>query len=205
MGVECIGVILNKVLRDKLDFVREYGGRGLRNLGVPLLGVLPLLPRLAKPNLTQVVDEIDGRWLHRPAPRAGDAGAGERIEKVIMGAMSANTISGYLSPGVLVILPGDRDDLLFSIIASAGVLNTPVACGIILTNKFTPNPHLLEMLRQTSIPVVETDEESFVVTTKINNMTVKTQPGDADKIPIIESLIRENIDLPALLEKLRQP
>ncbi|MDR1497911.1 MAG: AAA family ATPase [Puniceicoccales bacterium] len=203
MGVECIGVILNKVLREKLEFVREYGGKGLRSLGVPLLGVLPLLPRLAKPNLTQVVNEIDGRWLHRPTLRDDETGTGERIERVIMGAMSANTISGYFGPGVLLILPGDRDDLLFSIIASAGTLNTPVTCGIILTNKFTPNPQLLDMLRQTNIPVVETDEESFVVTTKINNMTVKTQPSDADKIPIIECLVRENIDLPTLLEKLR--
>jgi hypothetical protein len=34
-------------------------------------------------------------------------------------------------------------------------------------------------------------------------MTVKTQPEDSDKIPVIESLIRENINLPALLEKLK--
>ncbi|MDR2863856.1 MAG: AAA family ATPase [Puniceicoccales bacterium] len=197
MGVECIGVILNKVLPDKIEFIREYVGKGLARLGVPLLGVLPLRERLAKPNLAQIVQEIDGRWLHRPLQHAG-----ERIQKVIMGAMSANTISEYLGPGVLVIMPGDREDLLFSLIASAGVHNSTVACGIILTNNLHPNARLLEMLRQTSIPVVGTDAESFAVTTKINNMTVKTQPEDADKIPVIESLIQENIDLPALLKML---
>lgn len=197
MGVECIGVILNKVLPDKIDFVREYASKGLARLGVPLLGVLPLRERLAKPNLAQIVQEIDGRWLHRPLHHTG-----ERIQKVIMGAMSANSISEYLGSGVLVIMPGDREDLLFSMIASAGVLNAPVACGIILTNNLRPNARLLEMLRQTNIPVVGTEAEGFAVTTKINNMTVKTQPEDADKIPVIENLIRENIDLPALLKML---
>jgi hypothetical protein len=33
-------------------------------------------------------------------------------------------------------------------------------------------------------------------------MTVKTQPGDIDKITVIESLVRENTYLPALLKQL---
>lgn len=196
-GVECVGVILNKVLHDKIDYVREYAGRGLARLGVPLLGVLPLQESLAKPNLAQIVQEIDGQWLHRPH----DSG-GRRIQKVIMGAMSANSVSAYLGPGVLMILPGDREDLLYSIIASAGVKGNQVAQGLILTNNLQPHARLLEMLRQTNIPVVGTDAEGFAVTAKINNMTVKTQPEDADKIPVIEELIRENIDLKSLLKVL---
>jgi BioD-like phosphotransacetylase family protein len=204
MGVECIGVILNKVVREKMEFVREYASKGLARIGLPLLGVLPLRPRLAKPNLSQVVEEIDGHWLHRPASNETvPSGAGERIQKVVMGAMSANTILEHLGPGVLLILPGDREDLLFALIASVGLFNLPVACGIILTNDLAPNPRLLDMLRQTNIPVVGTEAESFAVTTKINNMTVKTQPEDSDKIPVIEGLIRENIDLHALLAKLK--
>jgi len=33
------------------------------------------------------------------------------------------------------------------------------------------------------------------VASKINLMTVKTQPSDSDKIPIIKNLISKNIDL----------
>ena len=38
-------------------------------------------------------------------------------------------------------------------------------------------------------------EDSYKVASKINNMTVKTQPSDEDKIPIIKDLITKNIDL----------
>jgi dethiobiotin synthetase len=206
MGVECIGVILNKVVSEKIDFVTEYVSKGLARIGLPLLGVLPLRARLAKPNLSQVVEEIDGHWLHRPKNTEKSLSeGGERIQKVVMGAMSANTILEHIGPGVLLILPGDREDLLFALVASVGLFSLPVACGIILTNDLRPNSRLLDMLRQTNIPVVGTEAESYAVTTKINSMTVKTQPEDADKIPVIESLVRDNINLPELLEKLKSP
>ncbi|MDR1816962.1 MAG: AAA family ATPase [Puniceicoccales bacterium] len=198
MGVECIGVILNKVLADKIEFVREYVGRGLRHLGVPLIGVLPLVSRLARPNLSQVVSEIDGRWVNFFHAERGS----DRVLKVIMGAMSANTIADHLGRGVLVILPGDRDDLLYALSAYASSSDDPVACGIILTNNLVPKQRILDMLAKARIPVVRTEAESFTVTAKINNMTVKTQPEDTDKIPHIERIVRDNIDLNGLLRRL---
>src|SRR5437868_1513985 len=40
-GVEIIGVILNKVMADKLDYVTEFARRGLKRKGLDLLGVVP--------------------------------------------------------------------------------------------------------------------------------------------------------------------
>ena len=55
------------------------------------------------------------------------------------------------------------------------------------------------MLHQTNIPVVITDDESYAVASKIVNMTIKTQPQDTDKIPIIKRLILDNVDLQKIL------
>ncbi|MDR3228329.1 MAG: AAA family ATPase [Puniceicoccales bacterium] len=201
-GVECAGVILNKVIPERAELVRDYAGRSLARIGVKLLGVLPLRCRLARPNLAQVVQEIGGEWLHRPERNADEPGGGERVKRVIMGAMSPISISSYLGEGVLFILPGDRDDLLYSIIASAGLQNGAVAGGIILTNSLLPHERVMNMLRQTDIHIIGTNAESFAVTTKINNMIVKTQPEDTDKITAIEQLIQDNIDLKDLLARL---
>ena len=46
------------------------------------------------------------------------------------------------------------------------------------------------------------EEESYNVTAKINRMTVKTQPNDSDKIPVIKSLIQENIEMSTLLKSI---
>jgi len=193
-GVEVIGAILNKVQPDKIDVVTEYAGKGLSRLGMPLLGVLPMEKQLTAPNLSQVVEEINGRWLN-----GREQGANERILRVVIGAMTARGVIDYLQPGVLIITPGDRDDIIFSAIASYGIARKKVVSGIILTRNILPHPKIMEMLAQTDIPVIIANEESYRVASRINSMTIKTQPQDADKIPIIKRLIQDNVDIDKIL------
>src|SRR5678816_3026414 len=40
-GVEIIGVIINKVLEEKVDYIADFARRGLKRKGLELLGVLP--------------------------------------------------------------------------------------------------------------------------------------------------------------------
>lgn len=192
-GVEVIGAILNKVLPEKLDYVRQYAGKGLERLGVPLLGVLPLQKQLTAPNLSQIVEEVDGRWIN-----GRETAQNERILRVVIGAMTAKGVIDYLHPGVLIITPGDRDDIIFSAIAAAGLAEKKAVSGIVLTRNILPHPKLMEMLAQTKIPCVICSEESYTVANRIHSMIVKTQPQDADKIPIIKDLVLDNVDLDAI-------
>ncbi|MET3872997.1 phosphotransacetylase family protein [Puniceicoccus vermicola] len=189
-GVEVIGAIINKVLPEKLDLIREYAGKGLERLGIPLLGCLPLRKRLQAPTFSQVVKEINGRWLN-----GAEHGMTERILRVVIGAMTAKGVVDYIQPGVLIITPGDREDVLFSAIASANISKKQVVSGIILTRNILPHPKLMDLISMTEIPVVICSEESYTVASKINNMTVKTQPTDEDKIPIIQEIVAEHTDM----------
>lgn len=190
IGVEVIGAIMNKALPEKVEEVSEYGAIALSRIGVPLLGVIPIEKQLSAPNLSQVVEEIGGRWLNGRIH-----GMNERVLRVVIGAMTAKGVVDYLQPGVLIITPGDREDILFSAIACSGISGKKVVSGIILTRNIPPHPKLMEMLAQTNIPVVITSDESYAVASKINSMTIKTQPQDVDKFPIINRLIQENVDL----------
>jgi len=192
-GVEVIGAILNKVETDKMSLVAEYAGIGLERLGVPLLGVLPIQKVLTAPNLSQIAEEIDGKWLN------GRRSARQRVQRVVVGAMTAKGIVDYIQPGVLIITPGDRDDIILAAISSGKLSGERTIAGIILTNDIPPHEKLLELLAQTDIPVIAAKEESYTITSKINNMTVKTQPQDTDKIPVIKSLITNHVDLKKLL------
>ena len=193
-GVEVIGAILNKVEADKIPQIAEYVGLGLARLGVPLLGLLPVQPMLSAPNLLQIAEEIGGRWLNARATAPT-----ERVSRVVVGAMTAKGIVDYLMPGTLIITPGDRDDIILAAISSARLFGQKTIAGLILTNDILPHEKLLELLAQTDIPVIAAREESYTITSKINSMTVKTQPQDTDKIPVIKQLIFEHVDLKKLL------
>lgn len=196
-GVPVVGAILNKVLPDKLEFVREYAGKGLENLGIPLLGVLPVQPRLTAPNMGQVVEELEAEWLN-----AKDTGATNRIEKVTVGAMTAKGIIEHFKPGCLIITPGDRDDIILSAAATTGLSNGNPVSGMILTHNIRPHPKLMDMLSKTDIPVALSSMDSYATASKIHSMTVKTQPHDTDKIPIIKKLVSDHVDLPLLKQLL---
>jgi BioD-like phosphotransacetylase family protein len=196
-GVEVIGAILNKVQPDKIELVRNYAGKGLERLGVPLLGIIPVREQLTAPNLSQIIEETKGRWINGEAN-----GSGERIHRIVVGAMAAKGIIDYFQPGVLVITPGDRDDVLLSAIASSGISGKKVVSGIILTRDILPHPKLMELLQHTQIPIAVCAEDSYAVASCIHSMTVKTQPQDIDKIPIIKELVMQNIDLKQIVSRI---
>lgn len=190
-GVEVIGAILNKVLPDKLEFIREYGGKGLRRLGIELLGVIPMVKELTAPNLQQIVEVTKGRWLN-----GEQRGKHARILNVIIGAMTAKVITDYFRPGVLVIVPGDREDVLFAAMSSQRFTSEQGGVsGLILTRNVLPTPKMMEFLRQTDLPVIICEDESYSIASKINGMTVKTQPEDSDKIPLIQRTIMDSINV----------
>lgn len=194
-GVECIGVILNKVVPEKMEKIRKYASIALERLGVPLLGMLPLEKSLSNPNLSQIVEETGASWL---VPLV--KGRSQRADHIIVGAMSAQRMFDCIRKNTLIITPGDREDLLFSLLAASGTADGPKISGIMLTNGLMPSERILSMLRQVGVPVAATDRECFETTRRISQMIVKTQPGDSDKVSTIETLIRENVDLDRILK-----
>jgi hypothetical protein len=151
---------------------------------------------LSEPNLPQIAEGVDGRWLN-----GRKAAAKQRVSRVVVGAMAANGIVDYLQPGTLIITPGDRDDIILAATATARLAGGSAIAGLVLTNNAPPHVKIAELLAQTDIPVIATKEESYTIASKIYGMTVKTQPQDTDKIPIIKKLITDHVDLKALLAR----
>src|SRR5665213_2470684 len=64
-GVEIIGVILNKVLPDKLDFITDFARRGLRRKGLELLGVVPYRGILSRATMDLIREELNAGILNQ--------------------------------------------------------------------------------------------------------------------------------------------
>lgn len=194
-GIPIVGVILNKVRPDKLEMVTEFNRIALDRMGIPLLGVMPEEKILASPALDQIVEEISGKWINGEVE-----GQSTRIKRVVIGAMSAQSLLDNLGPGILVITAGDQEDILLTAIAKAEVDGYSNIAGIIMTRAIEPGPRILELLRKTKIPVAITDKGSYLVTSLIHEMSVKTRPEDQDKIPLIQGMIQKHVDIGKLLE-----
>lgn len=90
-GVEIIGVILNKVLPEKVEFVTESARRGLKRKGLELLGVLPHLPILARPTVDSIREELRAESLN------GSQLGLRLVDDVVIGAMSVQNAMRFFS------------------------------------------------------------------------------------------------------------
>ena len=196
-GVDVIGVIVNKVLPDKLEKIRKIVRMGFESKGLPVFGVIPYYPMLSSPTILQVSEECRGELL------CGDEFIEETVSKVIVGAMPPNTAIDYFEEEVLLITPGNRDDLLLAALACTVQKVRTEYCvrGIVLTGGISPHPTILRLLSQARIPVIAVEEDTFSTAKRITNMNVKLNPRARDKINKVKEIIKEYVDISSILEK----
>ena len=120
--------------------------------------------------------------------------------------MTAARIKDQLGPGSLLITPGDREDLLLAALEFQPKRSTDSKlAGILLTDGLRPQPGLIKMMHEKGIPSVAVAADSYSVTAKIERMTVKTDPGDEEKIKVIQQTVGKHIHLDVILGKIGLP
>ena len=192
-GVEVIGVIINKVLPDKLDYIAEFTRKGLKRKGLELLGVLPLQPILVKPTLATIRDELSAENLSARKRLT------QLVENIVVAAMTADNVTKHFRRGTLIITPGDREDIVLAAAAAAQANPAETLSGLVLTDNLRPSPATLEVIRQLNFPVLLAAEDSYEVATKVHDIIVKTRPDDAEKIAVIRDLIAQHVDVAKLV------
>jgi BioD-like phosphotransacetylase family protein len=191
-GVEILGVIINKVTPEKVDYITDFARRGLKRKGLDLLGVIPHQPMLSSPTMAAIRDELDAELLNFPD------NIHALVDDVVVGAMSAMNAVKYFKRGALLITPGDRDDIL----ATVCVGDVDKMAGIVLTGGIRPENGLMYALKNLRIPVLLAGDDSYEVASKVHDLTVKTRPADVEKISLIRSIIAKNVNVKKIIESL---
>src|SRR5207237_557466 len=108
-GVPIAGAIVNKVELAAQPGIEQVLERGLALNGIRLLGVLPVRPILSNPTLGMILDGVHGETIH-PGPDLDRV-----IDGVAIGAMEPGHMLERVGPGTLVIVPGDREDVILTV------------------------------------------------------------------------------------------
>jgi BioD-like phosphotransacetylase family protein len=195
VGVEIIGIILNKVMPDKMEYITEFARRGLKRKGLDLLGVLPHNSILTKPTMELICEELRAELLNRPDQ------LGNMVNTVVVGAMGVQNAMNFFKQGVLIIAPGDREDIMLA--AAANLLGqTDGLAGIVLTDNLRPSQNVLNVIAGMPFPVLLAAEDSYHVASRVHDLIVKTRPKDTEKISVIRDLIAEHVDVQLILDRL---
>ena len=198
-GVEVAGVIVNKVLPEKIESLRPFLQKAFEKMGFPLLGIIPLNQDLPKPTLNQVCQELEGEFL------AGEHLRSRWVDRVMIGAASSRNADIYFNSGTLIITAGDREDLILTIMEAYEDDPTMDISGVVLTQGFLPQPGLLKIMKERPIPFISIPYDSYTAASRINNMTVKTELGNEVKIRLIEDMVEQYVDLDKIVIAAERP
>ncbi len=213
-GVRVAGAIVNKVRIDEQPGIEDTLRRGLERHGIPLLGVLPYRPILSNPTLGMVLEGVRGRVI------STGPDLDRVIESIAIGAMEPHHMLERVGPGTLVIVPGDREDVILSLTTAhlaggsrshdveALVDGTPGAVqagpgqravGMVLTGGYEPRPEVLDAIRQAGLFAAFAPDDTYAVASEIHDLLVKTHPSDRGKIELIKDLVWEHLKLDPVL------
>jgi len=195
-GVEIIGVIINKVIGTKVDYVTDFARRGLKRKGLELLGVIPHHRDLPKPTLEVIREEL------KAEPLNDSKQARNLVEDVVVGAMGVDNAMRFFRPGVLLITPGDREDLLLAAATNPAQRNGQTMAGVVLTGNLRPSADVQKRISTMPFPVLLAADDSYEVASKVHDLIVKIRPSDAGKISLVRDLIAQNVNLKKILESL---
>jgi BioD-like phosphotransacetylase family protein len=189
-------VIINKVTEDKIPEITKFVSSGLKRKGLELLGVLPHHNILAQPTVGLIRDELGAEMLNSPPT------LNTLVDDVVVGAMGAQNAMKFFKRGVLLITPGDREDILLAAGATSFPGSPDNMAGIVLTGGLRPSPGVIKALQTMPIPVLLAKSDSYQVASRVHDLNVKTTPADAEKIALIRDLIAKHVNVEKILNSL---
>jgi BioD-like phosphotransacetylase family protein len=195
-GVHVAGAIVNKVdLLAKPDLARTLE-RGLARHGIPLLGVLPYRPILSNPTLAMVLEGVRGQTIH-PGPDLDLV-----IGGVAIGAMEPEHMLQRIGPRALVIVPGDREDVIAAIVHAKRIGSAAGgdAIGLVLTGGYQPRRTVIDAIRYADLFATIVDEDTYQVASEVHDLLVKTHSTDTGKIEEIKALVWEYLFIDRISE-----
>jgi BioD-like phosphotransacetylase family protein len=194
--VEVVGVIANKIQPEKLDQTREYLTKAFARRGLALLGVLPYSRELTWPTVAQVAKAIRATVVN------GHQCLSNKIAEIVVGAMTAHNALKFIKDKALLIVPGDRDDVVLAAAASDLLRHDIDLSGIILTGGMHLAPQTRELIMRTHIPILTVEMPTYEATALIHDITVKILESDEEKIALATSMVRQYVDLDRLWDLL---
>lgn len=191
------GVIVNRVPADLLADMRAHSVTYDRN--EPLY-VLPENESLGHPTLAQVAKELRAEVL------TGDDGRLAReVREVRVAAMSVDHFIDDLVDGTLVIVPGDRADIVLASLAASLFPALPAVAGIVLTGGYAPAPPIASLLREAPFAVLQVAERTYPAANAVHAVTPTITVEDEPKIATAIGVFEAGVDPRELAERIALP
>ncbi|HEY1105511.1 MAG TPA: phosphate acetyltransferase, partial [Agromyces sp.] len=211
-----VGVVVNRADPERLDeivaAVRAAGlgpaGAGVRQPyglggeasanGAPVWAI-PEDQFLVAPSMRTIMQAVDGELY------AGDPDLLDREALgVVIAAMSMENVLTRLIEGSVVIVPGDRSEVLLGVLTAHSSQTFPSVSGIVLNGGFPLSEHIVRLVEglKAGLPIIRTELSSYETALAITHTRGRLAAESQRKRDTALSLFEHHVDADALLDRL---
>ncbi|MFN7115700.1 MAG: AAA family ATPase [Saprospiraceae bacterium] len=197
LNVPIHGVIINKVLTEKMDKVRTLVSKKLDRWGIPLLGVLPYDKVLTHPIMETIRQAVKGRTVFN------EEYLDNWVENIVSGALVERREVEHFERLLLIVSCNRLNrvlEVLEELTAERHIEGSPLA-GIIINGvadfvpDFLQNFNRQDYIDKYKIPVISTTLDTYGAALKISRIAVKIHLRTLWKAERAIKMMREHVDL----------
>jgi phosphate acetyltransferase len=197
LGCDVLAMVANRVEREDRELIAD---KLASRLPVPCY-VVPDEPALSAPTVSQIAQTLGAKVL-----LGDDSGlARDALGFVFGGAMLPNFL-GALTPGCMVVTPGDRADLVIGSLAAHSAGTPPIA-GMLLTLDEVPSDEVLTLAARLApgTPVLSVSGNSFPTAEQLFSLEGKLNAATPRKAETALGLFERYVDTADLARRVSAP
>ncbi|WP_432492695.1 phosphate acetyltransferase [Kineococcus gypseus] len=191
-ALRVVGAVVSRwpVPADPADAVTRVAAlrAALEGHGVPLVAAVPFRTELTWPRVGDLVRALD----------VDVVTAGEqqrRVKEVVVAAQAVPGMLPLLREGRLILVPGDRHDVVMA--ACLAALNGNRLAGLLLTAGVGMDERVAELTRAaaaTGLPILRTARSTYATATAVNRLDPDVPADDAERALAVTTTVADALD-----------
>ncbi len=189
-GVSHIATIVNRIDSSIIEKVRQELKRQ-KGQDVPVY-LFPEVVELSSPTVGEIKDQLGCSLLR------GDANSLMRIVRHFkVAAMTLDNYLNYIEEDDLIIVPGDRVDILLGTFATFFSGSFPNISGILLSGGLIPPKNVMKLVegfRQFPVPIITAKGDTFSTAMEASSVPALIRHENPRKVSLALGVFESNVD-----------
>ena len=194
LGDHFAGVVLNAVLPEEVEKIKNKIIPSLHDLNIEVFGVMPKSPLLRSVTVGELIRRLDAQVICCPEKEE------LLVETLSIGAMGVNSAMEFFRRrrNMAVVTGADRTDIQLA------ALEASTQC-LILTGLGEPLSQLIHRAEELEVPILKVELDTLASVEIIEQAFGHVRIHESIKASYAIQLVQENVDLKRILEKIDFP
>ncbi len=181
-GIRQIATVINRADKRLLKPLQKLG---------PALYVIPNSEELEKLSLADIIENLDVEVL-----RFSTVDNARKVDAVKVAALSLDNFLSKVEQNDLIVVPGDRSEIVLGLLGSFYSQSYPSISGIVFSNSMKPHANILRLIEGLSnftLPLLVVNEDTYTTAKQIASIEPKIRLQDKQKISLALGMFLKHV------------